>query len=192
MSEIIRAATKKLHEDLELQSFNQKMFRSEQTRDERQAYLSVQYEIFSCLDIHVPAKLRRLPYICYDLDQLGGRINVPPAALGYATHLETICEDKRPHIYLNYMGLMFGGQIMKRRYPNFPMEIYEFEDLQAGKRYIREEVCEDTDNFILEVKYGFRWQIEIAKELGMYFEVKDRIEAYLDENARNDKELSGV
>ena len=50
MNNAIKQATKTLHESLELLPFNQKMFRGEQTDQERTAYLLSNLEIFEILD----------------------------------------------------------------------------------------------------------------------------------------------
>lgn len=163
---IIKLATKELHEDLERMPFNQKMFRGEQTRAERADYLLSFYEIFKILDQHVPRELHRCAHIAYDLDSLKlPDSSVPMYTHGYCTYLESICENLKPHIYVNYLGLLYGGQIMKKRYPEFPTEIYVFDDVESSRQYIREQIIEDTDEFILEAKHAFRWHIAIAMEL---------------------------
>jgi hypothetical protein len=169
---LIKLATKELHDDLERLAFNQKMFRSEQTQAERADYLLNWYEIFSILDPHVPREIQRLPHVCYDLD----RLRLPSSeassmAHGYCAYLEAICDDLRPHIYINYLGLMYGGQIMARRYPHFPTEIYTFDDLDSSRQYIREQIVEETDDFIIETKHAFRWHIAIAAELGEKYDL---------------------
>lgn len=174
MSELIRLATKELHEDLELHAFNQKMFRGEQTTEERRIYLSSQYSIFEFLDPHVHPDMRRCDYIKKDLAVLGGlERKLPFGTNVYTSYLEILCENIPAHIYLNYMGLMFGGQIMKKRYPK-TSSIYEFNNLTELKNSIRKDICQDTDDFILEVKTGFKFHIGIAKELGEHFELEER------------------
>jgi len=163
---IIRNGTKELHEEVERLPFNQKMIRGEQSRAERADYLMSFYEIFKVLDKHVPKELQRCAHICYDLDRLKLKTSeVPMYTHGYCTYLEALCEDLKPHIYANYLGLMYGGQIMKKRYPEFPTEIYVFDDIESSKEYIREQIIEETDEFILEANHAFRWHIAIALEL---------------------------
>lgn len=163
---IIKHATKELHEDLELSPFNQKMFRGEQTRAERADYLLSFYEIFKVLDKSVPKEIQRAAHIAYDLDELRlPESSIPMYTHGYCTYLEAICKDLKPHIYVNYLGLMYGGQIMKKRYPEFPTEIYTFDDIESSRQYIREQIMEETDEFILEAKHAFRWHIAISFEL---------------------------
>jgi len=162
----IKLATKELHEDLERCSFNQKMFRGEQTRAERADYLLSWYEIFKILDKRVPSELHRCAHITYDLDHLKmTSSSVPLYTHGYCTYLESFCKNIKAHIYVNYMGLLYGGQIMKKRYPEFPTEIYNFDDIESSREYIREQIVEDTEDFITEANHAFRWHIAISSEL---------------------------
>ena len=179
---IIKERTRDLHEDLERLPFNQKMFRSEQTIPERIGYLLGLQSIFVCLDQYVPTELRRYDNIKNDIAKLkemsgmtGDAVSqlLPWASIGYCTYLDYITDDIEPHVYLNYMGLMFGGQIMKKRYPQYPMSVYDFDDdLSKLKLWIREEVCEENDKFIDEVKMGFKWNMAMMEELGNEHDVE--------------------
>jgi len=180
MSNIIREGTNDLHDKLEALPFNQKMFQGKLTSEERFMYLNVHREIFSVLDNYVPQQLRRVSNIEQDLNTFTTmRLPdiCPSSVYEYAGYLEFA--DYMPtkininaHIYLNYMGVMFGGQIMAKQYP-LSSRIYQFEDLLEGRAYIREKVCVDTNDFIGEVREGFNWHIEIATALGKLFKITD-------------------
>jgi len=173
MSENIRNATKNLHDLLENEPFNQRMFRGEQPDYERAAYLSVHLDIFTELDKYVPEDLQRVKYIQQDLDALGGYIDVPQSCNHYVGYLDNgilfpVTFDISAHIYLNYMGLLFGGQVMKKRYPK-SSNIYTFVDVVASREYIRSTVVRDNIRFINEVRNGFEWHIDISRELGVLY-----------------------
>jgi len=176
MNNAIKQATKTLHESLELLPFNQKMFRGEQTNQERTAYLLSNLEIFEILDPHVPEDFRRAPFIENDIKNLNQPLEECPSIThGYCTYLEAICSDLRPHIYLNYMGFMFGGQIMKKRYPE-ASSMYDFDVIEQKRQYIRDRIVEDYNSphwisFVSEVKHGFKWHIGISEELGNIYNV---------------------
>ena len=177
MNSAIKQATKTLHENLELLPFNQKMFRGEQTDDERADYLCSMLEIFSVLDKHVPDQMKRHPLIEKDLTALSKPFaEVPRTTNGYVTYLEMICPDIRPHLYLNYMGFMYGGQVMKKRYPH-ASSMYEFDDIEEQRSFVRQKYVEDYTSqnypsYVSEVKHGFRWHIGISEELGEKFNVE--------------------
>lgn len=173
MSENIRNATKDLHDLLENQPFNQRMFRGEQTDYERAAYLSIHLDIFTELDKYVTNDLHRVEYIQQDLDALGGYIDTPQSCVDYVGYLDSgklfpVTFDISAHIYLNYMGLLFGGQVMKKRYPT-SSNIYTFNDVVASREYIRSSVVKDNAKFINEVRTGFEWHIDISRELGVLY-----------------------
>jgi disulfide oxidoreductase YuzD len=66
------------------------------------------------------------------------------------------------------MGFMYGGQIMKKKYPN-SATTYEFTDIVNKRLYIRENICQDTQDFIDEANEGYRWHIKISEELEKLF-----------------------
>lgn len=58
---------------------------------------------------------------------------------------------------------------MKKRYPD-TSTLYEFDDIVEKRAYIRERIVEDYNapfyqQFVHEVKVGFKWHIAISKEL---------------------------
>ena len=178
----IKEATRSLHNALEALPFNVKMFEGKHTDTERAYYLASNRIIFDILDPHVPEGFQRSSAIDKDLGRLNhsrfGRIGEPAQlsmgyppmmTMGYKMYLENICENINAHIYLNYMGFMFGGQIMKKRYPD-TSTLYEFDDIVEKRAYIRERIVEDYNapfyqQFVHEVKVGFKWHIAISKEL---------------------------
>ena len=172
----LRDATKTLHGRLESLPFNKRMFEGNQTNAERATYLCSNLEIFEVLDPHVPVNMRRSSLIEEDIGKLNEAFaDAPQTTFAYRTYLEKVCDDLRPHIYLNYMGFMFGGQIMKKRYPQ-AASMYEFDDIEAQREYIRQRICESYNSphwntFVSEVKVGFKWHIGISQQLGEYFNV---------------------
>jgi hypothetical protein len=175
----IKHLTADLHDALEALPFNVKMFEGNQSDMERAYYLASNRIIFDILDPHVPEGFRRSSAIDKDMAALdhspyGGSMGLamdspPMMTMGYKMYLENICENLNAHIYLNYMGFMFGGQIMKKRYPD-TSTLYEFDDIVEKRAYIRERIVEDYNapfyqQFVHEVKVGFKWHIAISKEL---------------------------
>jgi len=169
MSTSIKELTQDLHTELESLPFNQKMFSGDQTDIERRMYIAGWLPIFKRLDSHVPEPLRRTEKLLEAQNALGHK--EPPAlsAWGYTHYLDGWhARNNRSlngHIYLNYMGFLFGGQIMKKRYPN-TSQMYEFDDVVFWRDYIREHYVDMSEEFVYEVKQGFRMHINISTELG--------------------------
>lgn len=178
---LIKEKTQALHDLLEEQPFNQKMFKGELTTTERRAWLAAQLGIFEILDPHVREDLRRSELIKEDIDALGGQSphgyhyrRGPVMAIRNAPRLEG-------HIYLNYMGLLFGGQIMSRHYPE-SARLYTFEDIKGAREYIRENFqypYEKEEWYQEQVTEGFRLHIGTAKNLWR---------GYVEQISRSDEE----
>lgn len=171
----IKLQTQSLHDELEDLPFNRKMFLGEQTGPERAVYLSSMLEIFEVLDPHVPEDMRRSHLIDKDILKLAVLWSDPmPLALDYKEYLKG-SNHLKGHIYLNYMGFLYGGQIMKKRYPH-ASSMYEFENIEESRSHIRQHFIEDPSSpsypsFVSEVETGFNYHIALSKELGEYFHV---------------------
>ena len=170
----IKEKTQTLHDLLEDVPFNKKMFRGEQTVSERKSYLSMHHSIFEVLDPFVPVELRRTKIIEQDMKRLGGMRAAKP--LGVNDYIQTILTSDRidGHLYLNYMGLLFGGQVMKKHYPT-SSELYEFENIKGAREHIRENHQYGIENetwYEEQVKDAFRFHIEMSSSLGNMYVVE--------------------
>lgn len=167
----IREATHDLHETLEKLPFNQAMFDGAQTNHQRAALIHSNIQIFSILDPLVPDDFRREWLLQHDFAHLESLIlpfqwpiKTLPSTTAYTTYLKHVTENIDAHVYLNFMGFMYGGQIMKKLYPN-SSSFYNFAELPSKIKYMRENIVSDTPNFIQEVRIGFKFHHLISKEL---------------------------
>jgi heme oxygenase len=165
----IKEATQDLHTELESVPFNQRMFSGEQTASERKSYILGWQVIFQLLDKQVPEFLQRGVHIERDLLALKDvQGHAADAVYDYASSIRH-SDNLSAHIYLNYMGFLYGGQIMRKRYPD-TSSLYDFEDLSYCRTYIRENhVFAEHDFYVKEVSSAFRWHIEISKQLDNMF-----------------------
>lgn len=168
---IIKEKTQALHDLLEEQPFNQRMFKGELTTTQRRAWLEAQLSIFEHLDPHVRKDLRRSDAIREDIAALGGKSRPSlcdyPKVIQYADRFEG-------HIYLNYMGLLFGGQIMARCYPE-SSRLYQFEEIKGARTYIRENFQHPFENetwYQEQVSQGFRLHIATSKQLWKTYDLE--------------------
>lgn len=160
----IKSATQDLHTELENVPFNQRMFRGKQTPLERMNYVLGWQLIFAELDLQVPEFLRRSEYINLDLANLKVDGQAPQAAKEYANSIKR-SENTSAHIYLNYMGFLYGGQIMRKHYPETSC-LYTFDDLVYARQWIRDNHVFDEQQFYVdEVRTAFKAHIEISKQL---------------------------
>jgi heme oxygenase len=166
----LRELTAELHSKAEKMEFNQRMLRGELSKREYQHYLIQQASIFQCIEEHkladIGPEMARLTKIFDDIMELSREVSdtfpTIEATTQYGIYLEGLkTKDLYPHIYLNYMALMFGGQIMKSKVPG-KGRMYDFDNVPELVGRIRSV---QKDEWADEVNKGFQYIINILDEL---------------------------
>ena len=166
----LRELTAELHSKAEKMEFNQRMVKGELSKKEYQHYLIQQASIFQCIEEHkladIGPDMARLTKIFDDIMELSKDISesLPTieATTKYGLYLEGLkTKELYPHIYLNYMALMFGGQIMKSKVPG-KGRMYDFDNVPELVGRIRSV---QKDEWADEVNKGFQYIINILDEL---------------------------
>ena len=162
----LKEATAELHSKAEKMMFNQRMFRGELSQHEYLNYLIQQSYIFQEIENrNLPhPNLQRLSSINEDINELGGytfKISKPTS--DYVIYLGDLNQSQlNAHIYLNYLAIMYGGQMMKSKVPGSG-KMYEFQgdmmELIGSVRAIQNDEMAD------EVNKGFQYIINILDEL---------------------------
>jgi heme oxygenase len=162
----LKEATAELHSKAEKMMFNQRMFRGELGQHEYLNYLIQQSYIFQEIENrNLPhPNLQRLSSINEDINELGGySFKISKPTTDYVVYLGDLNQNQlNAHIYLNYLAIMFGGQMMKSKVPGSG-KMYEFEgdmrELIGSVRAIQKDEMAD------EVNKGFQYIINILDEL---------------------------
>ena len=163
----LKEATHDKHKEVERMLFNVKMFKGELTNEQYAQYLASQLAIFSIIEdnFQMPHDgLKRKYAVSKDITSLniGRTIKTDEATLRYVNYLKDLDQESvNAHIYLNYLAIMFGGQMMKRVTPG-EGNMYEFEDMNESAAHIR---AIQKDEWADEVNRGFDFMIEIMGEL---------------------------
>jgi heme oxygenase len=166
----LKEATAELHSKAEKMEFNQRMFRGELNRGEYLQYLQNMFHIFVALESKgLPTKkLNRVHNFVMDINELNGSEGIGTLGeaikptVDYFQYLNNLHpEQLKPHIYLNYLALAYGGQMMKSKVPGSGT-IYDFEDMQEAVGSIR---AIQKDEWADEVNAGFNHIINILDEL---------------------------
>jgi heme oxygenase len=163
----LREATAELHSKAEKMEFNQRMFRGELSTDEYVKYLYQQLSIFDAIESEeLPhPSLTRTDKIKEDILELKSVMdimNILPITTAYSHYLSTLTKEERlPHVYLHYLALAYGGQMMKDQTPGLG-RMYDFEDMQEAIGAIR---AVQQDEWADEVNKGFEYIITILNEL---------------------------
>jgi heme oxygenase len=157
------------HKEAEKKEFNQRMFRGELTTEEYVKYLTSQLAIFSEIEkFKLPnVSLLRKDKILEDLKELQNNIldESPLTNSNTTKYVEYLSklnnETITPHVYLNYLALVYGGQMIKKMVPGSG-KMYEFENVQESIDSIRSI---QKDEWADEVNNGFDFIINILDEL---------------------------
>jgi heme oxygenase len=159
----LREETAEKHRIAEQKEFNQRMFRGELTKEEYVNYLTQQSLIFNQIEFgnNLPSdSLRRSEKIIEDLKELKEQENyiVLPSTIEYVNYISDLTEEQLlPHIYLNYLALAYGGQMMKSKVPGSG-RMYDFDNMMECVGSIR---AVQKDEWSEEVNKGFDFLIEI-------------------------------
>jgi heme oxygenase len=164
----LKEAIAELHSKAEKMEFNQKMFRGELSKNEYLNYLYQQSVIFTIIEQHkLPhSDLARDSKILDDIKELETEVNYKTLHLEstkkYGVYLQTLNDEEiLPHVYLNYLGLAYGGQMMKTRVPGSG-KMYDFDNMMECVGSIR---AVQKDEWADEVNKGFEFIINILNEL---------------------------
>jgi heme oxygenase len=164
----LKEATSIKHKQAERMPFNTRMFNGVLSKNEYLLYLHQLLQIFKTIEkTGLPHNsLKRVESIQADIDELKSQgydsHEVLSSTKEYADYLSSLSYEKLlPHVYLNYMAIMFGGQIMKKVVPSTG-RMYVFNDMQETVQSIRNV---QRDEWAGEVNKGFDFNISIFEEL---------------------------
>lgn len=164
----LKEAIEVKHRQVEQMPFTQWMMRGELTVEQYLTYVFQLYGIFGAIErFPLPhTDLPRMVKVLEDIEELNSEpmyyLNFCPSTLQYVRYLYGLTQEELlPHVYLNYMALLFGGQMMKNKVPGSG-HIYEFEnfrDIIATIRSIQKDEWADEANI------GLDYHIRIYDEL---------------------------
>ena len=174
----LKEVTANLHSKAEKMEFNQRMLTGTLSPLEYKRYLIQQLAIFSELETQpdgnsIPySGLNRTDALISDIHELNQQFNisndivsVSKSTKDYLLHLMgTSGNSYNAHVYLNYLALVFGGQMMKSKVPGSG-KLYEFENMKECIESIR---AIQNDEMANEVNIGFTHIINILDELQKY------------------------
>jgi heme oxygenase len=171
----LKEAIQEKHTQAERMPFNARMFRGELSKKEYLFYLHQQASIFQCIEEHkIPQmhpKLKRLESVFADIQELQKEVTDKFPSLEstkkYGMYLESLTDDRiLAHIYLNYLALMFGGQMMKSKVPGSG-KMYEFEnqmELVGSVRAFQKDEMGDEANKALDYNIAILDELQRVSE----------------------------
>lgn len=170
----LKDAIAEKHSLAEKMTFNQRMFRGELSNEEYILYLCQQLAIFDAIELNeLPhPSLDRAGKVFEDIKELAGegQIQITPlvATNEYRKYLNTLTkEEQLPHVYLNYLALMFGGQMMKAKSPGSG-RMYEFDgdmkEIVGSIRAIQKDEWADEANKALDYNINILDELQRVSE----------------------------
>lgn len=164
----LKEATSEKHKQAERMPFNGRMFRGLLRREEYVLYLNQLLEIFKAIEgVGLPHEsLSRVDRVQADIDELVAQgfssDTILASTKSYTDYLSALSKEEiLPHVYLNYMAIMFGGQMIKKAVPSSG-QMYEFSDMENAVRSIRNV---QRDEWADEVNKGFDFNIALFEDL---------------------------
>lgn len=170
----LKEAIAEKHSLAEKMTFNQRMFKGELSNEEYILYLCQQLAIFDAIEVHeLPhPSLDRAGKVFEDIKELYGeaQIQITPlvATNEYRKYLKTLSKEEiLPHIYLNYLAIMFGGQMMKKNVPGSG-KMYEFEgdvrEIAGTIRAVQKDEWADEANKALDFNINILDELQRVSE----------------------------
>jgi heme oxygenase len=170
----LKEAIAEKHSLAEKMTFNQRMFKGELSNEEYILYLCQQLAIFDAIEVHeLPhPSLDRANRVFEDIKELTGegQIQIKPlvATNEYRKYLRTLTQEQLlPHVYLNYLAIMFGGQMMKKNVPGSG-KMYEFEgdvrEIAGSIRAIQKDEWADEANKALDYNINILDELQRVSE----------------------------
>ena len=162
----LREAVRDNHQAAEKTRWSQMMISGDMRIEQYAAILYNMQPIYTELErtgLITKPEVLRARLVQQDLDALGGtQHGLTLSTVYYTRYLETLDDRARwAHIYVHYLGNMYGGQMIGRRLPG-PHTHLIFDDLRGCIAYVRENL---TDVSQQEANTAFIWTMKVYDEL---------------------------
>ena len=174
----LREITKDLHHEAETTKFAKLLLSGKIEKADYRNYLYQLLAIYDPIEWYAGRQgmfakmpgLPRLRAIHADFVELddGSYHYLTPATLEYQAYLHKLGNDPerkhliKAHLYCRHMGDLNGGQIIKRQVPFTAGKFYEFEDADALKVQVRQELTDDLGD---EARIAFQFAIKMMRDL---------------------------
>lgn len=169
----LREATAVKHKEAESHPFNRNLITGKLTNEQYVLYLDTIADVFSFLEnrVEMPESMLRMDRILEDIEELNPDETAPiqvfwDSTVTYLHYLSSRNEEElMAHVYLHYLALAFGGQVIKGSVPGSG-RMYDFDNVQEVIGFVRSK---QKDEWEEEVNRGFEFTIKIYDELQTVF-----------------------
>ena len=168
MHTILKEQTAAKHKIAERKLFNVLMFQGKLDQQDYLTYLEQQLAVFEEMEKYPlphPAlnRVKALQEDILELLQQGCvKKGILPATQACTHYLSTLNQQEQlPHVYLHYLAILYGGQMMRRKVPS-QGNFYKFDEFEACIASIR---TIQQDSWADEVNKGFDFVIDLFDSL---------------------------
>ena len=175
----LKEITKDLHHEAETTKFAKMLLSGKIEKADYRNYLYNLLAIYDPIEWYCGRQgmfkemqdLPRLKSIYADFKELddGTYLFLTASTLDYQAYLHKLGNDPnrkhliKAHLYCRHMGDLYGGQIIKKQVAHISSgKFYEFQDADAMKVKIREELTDDLGD---EARVAFEFAIRMMKDL---------------------------
>jgi hypothetical protein len=162
----LKEATAELHSKAEKTQFSQLIFSGTIPEQEYAYYLFNMYHIHNTLEnkYELPhPSLNRCKSIEKDLGVLIKlKMDLTESTKKYIDYINTLTEEQwKAHIYVNYLAIVYGGQMIKSKVPGLGA-YYVIDNMQECVGAIRAFLNDDMSD---EANKGFQFNIDVLEDI---------------------------
>lgn len=170
----LRKETKELHDSAESHRFNATLLSGRMEPETYKELLKRQYIIFNSIENNpsCPSFIKELKMserVMNDLDESLESVILDDISVMYSRYLSNVRADVLlPHVYLNYLQLLYGGQMIKKVTPidSKMFDIENTSEIIRGIRNLQQEYLSSVYELWLdEVNFSYQTWIAIYDEL---------------------------
>lgn len=149
------------HKKAEAHPLNQDLINGTINDAEYNLYVIQRYLITNYLDGYLPVGYRRAEKFLEDIDGVISEDNIMPITREYLDYLEVLEERFMiAHIYVNYLGDAFGGQIIKKNNPSRACNHLTFsgpEEIREMAKHIRLRIDDRAEELAYPSNQAFQF-----------------------------------
>ena len=158
--------TQALHDAIEKSELSQLIFSGEITKKQWDLYVFQKYKLYTALEerLALPDTLQSSRKLEDDCAGLARSLCVATAT--YLSYLNTVTdEDLWGHVYVHYMGELYGGQVLKKRITHENKTHMDFEDRKKNIEFVRSKIDGKHEELSTEAKAAFKLMMDIQDEI---------------------------
>jgi len=162
----LKEYTQALHDAIEKSELSQLIFSGKISKKQWDLYVFQKYVIYSALEekAQLPETLQVSKKLGVDCSGLPRSLCVNTAK--YIQHINTTSDnDVWGHIYVQYLGELYGGQVLKQMIPYSNKTHMDFDNRQDDIAFVRNKLDGKHEELGPEAQLAFKFMMDIQDEI---------------------------